>query len=415
MKSKKSLPILLVLAVLLISGFLFSNWQGAKAVQTERGFVLFFKYPSVTVARKEKIDLDFMVINTGKREEEVFLSIIPDKKAKDWNVGFETRWDKMQVHSVGLLTKEPDNSVTLRFYAIPPDNAKEGEYRFVVKGTSLDRKIQRSASLLIHLVQKGGVKEEVSKEIELTSDYPSMENPAGKDFKFAIKVKNNTDKPVVLDIGADFPYGWTAYCSPRWEEEKKISSIKVDEKQTENLLLTLTPPPTVSKGEYPIKFAVRSGEKVVTIDLKAIITGTYKLKMRTETGRLNLDAIAGKKENINVYLWNEGSAPVEDVSFFSLDTPKGWKVSFEPEKVSSVSPYQEVRKPDKVKISILPPPRTIPGDYMFTVRAAGKQDQTDMDLRVTVKRSTVWGWVGIGIVVVIIASLVGIFVKLGRR
>ena len=85
------------------------------------------------------------------------------------------------------------------------------------------------------------------------------------------------------------------------------------------------------------------------------------------------------------------------------------------QKVSSVSPYQEVRKPDKVKISILPPPRTIPGDYMFTVRAVGKQDQTDMDLRVTVKRSTVWGWVGIGIVVVIIASLVGIFVKLGRR
>ena len=401
--------------VIFTAGFSFSNSFKVKADEVKRGFVLFFKYPHVAVTKKEKIELDFTVVNTGKKEEEVLLSVIPDKKAKDWNVGFETRWDKMQVQSVGLLTEEPDNSVDLKFYAIPPENVKEGEYSFVVKGISKDKEIQRSTSVVIRLVTKKGVKEEVSREVELTSDYPSMENPAGEKFQFAIKVKNNTDKAIVFDLGADFPYGWRAYCTPRWEEEKKISSIKVDSNGTENLLLTLIPPLTAKKGDYPVKFFVKWGEKVASIDLKAIITGTYKLKFRTSTGRFNLDAVAGKKEVVEAYVWNEGSAPIEDVSFFSIDTPKDWKVTFEPDKISSVSPYQEVKKPEKVKISILAPARTIPGDYMFTVKAAGKQDQAQMDLRVTVKRATLWGWVGLGIVVAIILCLVGVFVKLGRR
>jgi len=410
----KKLAVSFFLAILLVVSFALIC-QGVGGAQVKRGFLLFFKYPSVTVSFKEKIELDLMVVNTGEKEEQVLLSIIPDKKAKDWDVGIETRWDKMQIHSVGLLTEDPDNSVNLKFYIRPPESAKEGEYSFVVKGVTRDGKLRRSTTLNLHLVRKKVAEEEVSEKIELTTDYPSMENPAGKEFKFAIRVKNNMDEDVVLDLGANYPYGWRAYCSPRWEEDKKISSIKVDANGSENLMLTLVPPIGISKGEYPIKFAVKYGETVNTIDLKAIVTGTYKLKMSTETGRLNLDAVAGEKENLLVYLWNEGSASIEDISFFSVDTPKDWEISFDPEKISSLPPYQEVKKPEKVKLTITSPPRTIPGDYMFTVKAVGKQDQNEMNLRVTVKRSTLWGWVGIGIVLVIIASLVGIFVKLGRR
>ena len=410
---KLTLPLFLVFIFILFST-IFTICQPGKTA-TKRGFLLLFKYPTVVIRGEQKAELDLMVVNTGEKEEQIFLSIFPEQKAKNWEFGIETRWDKLQIQGVSLLTKDPDDSVTLKFYAKPPEDAKEGKYIFTVKGVTKDKEIQQVTTLTIYLKKEKEVLEEGVEDIELTADYPTIENPAGREFKFTMSVKNNTEKSMVLDLGAEYPYGWVAYCTPRWEEDRKISSIKVDSKSSENLLLTLIPPPNVSKGEYPVKFVVKSENKTKTLDLKAKVTGTYTLKVRPETGRLNLDIIAGEKENLNLFVWNEGSAPVEDISFFATDTPKNWEISFDPEKISSLSPYQQVKKPEKVRLTIVSPPRTLPGDYMFTVKAIGKQDQDAIDLRVTVKRSTLWGWVGIGIVIVIIVALVGIFVKLGRR
>lgn len=401
--------------VLSVSIGLTGSLRAVQAQEVKRGFLLFFKYPSVTVSAKEKIELDLMIVNTGQKEEEILLSVIPQDEAKGWDVGLETRWDKMQIHSVSLVTEDPDDSVTLVFRGVPPDNIKEGQYGFVIKGISRDGKIHRSAALTITFEEKEAPEEETPENIELASDYPSIENAAGKEFKFAVSVTNKTDESMILNLGADYPRGWKAYSTPKWEEDKRVSSLKIDANGTENLVLTLIPPLNVSRGEYPIKFAVRSEDRVETLDLKAVVTGTYSLKTQTETGRLNLDVIAGEKQELTMYVWNEGSAPVEDVGFFSIDTPKDWEISFDPEKITAVPPYQEVKKPEKVKLAIISPPRTLPGDYMFAVRSLSKQDQSDMGLRVTVKRSTMWGWVGIGIVLVIIGSLVGVFVKLGRR
>ncbi|MBC7188719.1 hypothetical protein H5U35_00675 [Candidatus Aerophobetes bacterium] len=388
-----------------------------QADEPERGFLIFFKYPKVTVAMQDKFQFEITVKNIGKKEETIYLSIVPDSKAKGWDTSIETKWDKMEIGSLTLLAKGEagDDYANLYFIAKPPQDVKEGEYHFTVKGVSADGKIKTSAPLTLCLKGKEEVVEEEAEEVELTADYPSIENPAGTEFKFAIKVQNKTDKAMVLNLGAEYPYGWRAYCTPRWEEDKKISSIKVDANGYENLLLTLVPPPNVKKGEYPIKFGVRSENLTKTIDLKATVIGTYDLKMGTETGRVSLEAIAGKKETLSLYIWNEGSAPIEDITFFAIDTPTDWKVSFEPEKIASLPPYQETKKPEKIELTVTPPPRSLPGDYIFTVKAAGKQDTKEMELRVTIKSSTAWGWIGIGIVGVIIGSLVGIFTRLGRR
>jgi len=384
------------------------------AAQVQRGFSLFPKYTNVVIGKGEEVNLDLKVINTGKKEEEVLLSIIPEKKARNWKVSIETEWDKIGVRSVYLFPQKPDNSANLKFHAIPPAKAPGGEYRFVIKGTTRDGKIQHSVGIKIFLKKEKEISKAISQKISLTSKYPSIENPAGKDFKFEVEVKNNTDKALVLNFGVKPPYGWRVYCSPRWEEEKKISAIKIHAKGSENLLITATPPINVSKGKYPIVFVVKSEKEEKTLELKAIVTGTYKLVMKTETGRLNTDTVAGKEKHLTVYLWNEGSAPVENISFFS-DKPNKWEVTFKPDKISSILPFQQVGKPEKVDVVIKAPLRTLPGDYMVTLTAAGKQDQKQIDLRVTVKTSTTWGWVGVGIVAIVIVSLILIFVRLGRR
>jgi uncharacterized membrane protein len=66
---------------------------------------------------------------------------------------------------------------------------------------------------------------------------------------------------------------------------------------------------------------------------------------------------------------------------------------------------------------VITPPqgKTIAGDYMINFKADTGSISQDMDVRVTVLTPTIWGWVGIIVIVVVIAGLAVLFMKLGRR
>jgi len=385
--------------------------------QVDRGFSLFTQFTKAVVQRETEVKLDVKVINTGERTEDIYLSVIPSKNAKNWKAGLKALYGAIDVQAIRLSPQEPDNSATLSFRTTPPREAPAGNYTFTIEAMTKDKRIRRSLPITLVLTGEAWKPLETpkptSKDIKLIVDYPQKKMPAGRNFEFEIEIKNDTVEDLVFDLIPIAPAGWGGYCTPRWREEQ-ILAIKVKKRSSEFIKLTLIPPFNVSEGEYPVTFKVRSGKIMQSIDLKAIVTGTYELKMTTKTGRLNLNAIAGRKQPLTIYLWNEGSAPIDDISFFSSE-PKDWKVSFSPDKLPSLPPVKEVGKPEKVEITIEPKAKAIPGDYMVTLNAAGKQDRTKMDLRVTVGVPTTWGWVGVAIVVAIIAILIGIFVRLKRR
>jgi len=400
--------IILIFAIL-------GNIVWAQDSKPDRDFILYSEYTNIVVEKGKSLDLDIKLINTGSKLEEISLSVIPDEQAQDWEVLLKTSaWTGFEVRKAELLAEEPDNSKTLKFHIKVPEEAVSGNYKFTLKGITKDQQIEKTLDIIIGIIEK---KEEIEKKepgnIEMTTKYPTIENPAGKEFKFSLEVKNKTEETLMCDLGIQLPRGWNAYCTPQWKDER-ISSIKIDKSGTENLSLTVVPPIFIEKGEYPITFIVESGENRASIDLKAIVTGTYKLNLRTETGLLNIDTIAGEEKTFTVYLWNEGSAAIENISFFSAK-PEDWEVIFKPEKISSLPPIAEAQKPEKVEIIVKTPQRTLPGDYMISLTTTGTQDQKKVEIRTTVKTSTKWGWIGIGIIIIILAVLIGIFIKLKRR
>ena len=412
--NNKTKTIFLFGFIILIFAIL-GNSIWAQNTETNRNFILYSDYTNIVIEEGESLDLDIKIINTGNKMEEVLLSVIPDEQAQDWEVLLKTSaWKGFEVRKVELLTEEPDNSKTLKFHIKVPEEVVSGNYKFTLKGITKDQQIEKTLDIIIGITEK---KEEIEEKkpgnIEMTTKYPTIENPAGKEFKFSIEVKNKTEETLMCDLGIQLPGGWNAYCTPQWKDER-ISSIKIDKSGTENLSLTVVPPIFIEKGEYPITFIVESGENRASIDLKAIVTGTYKLNLRTETGLLNIDTIAGEEKTFTVYLWNEGSAAIENISFFSAK-PEDWEVIFKPEKISSLPPITEAQKPEKVEVIVKTPQRTLPGDYMISLTTTGTQDQKKVEIRTTVKTSTKWGWIGIGIIIIILAVLIGIFIKLKRR
>jgi len=381
----------------------------------ERDFILYSEYTNIKVEKDQTYDLDVKVINLGNKIEEISLNLTKDEQAKDWEVRLlNNTWKGFEVRKVELLTEEPDYSKTLKLHIVVPEEAINGNYKFILQGTTLDQVIKKTLEFSLEVAEKEEIIEEKETgNLELATKYPNLENPSGKEFKFNLEVKNTTEDILVSDLGIKLPQGWTAYCTPQWRDER-ISSIKINKGSTENLTLTVVPPLFIEKGEYPITFYVSSGENTASLDLKAVVTGTYKLNYKTETGLLNIETIAGEEKRFIIYLWNEGSSAIDNISFFSTK-PQEWEINFKPDKMTSLPSVIETQKPEQIEVTLKTPSRTLPGDYSITLTVAGTQDQKNIELRTTVKAPTKWGWVGIIIIGLILAILIGIFIKLKRR
>ncbi len=410
--SSKKLLFLLALAGL---GLLVST----PAVLAQRGLNFYTDYPAVVVAEGKELSLEVKLVNTGLRTEDVSLSI---EGPEGWSARFETTsYPTIQVKAVSLRPGEDEEDiVTVKFKAKPPEGAPSGDYLFTLKAQNQDGSIAREIAVTVSLEAEAPEEAEPGEEgLELTMNYPALENAAGEDFEFEIQINNKADKEQVVELGAQAPLGWRAYFMPRYESQR-ISSIKVGANATETIKFVITPPFGVAEEEYPLVFVTQVGETQQTLDLKAVVTGTTELNLGTEaevtgTGDTrNVRATEGRERRFTLYLWNKGSVALNDVSFFA-SKPEGWEVTFEPERLDTLKPLMETRKPEAVDVIIKPRSRAIPGDYQVTLTTAGQEEREQMQLRVTVGASMGWGWVGVGVVVFVVAALTGVFVRLGRR
>ena len=66
-------------------------------------------------------------------------------------------------------------------------------------------------------------------------------------------------------------------------------------------------------------------------------------------------------------------------------------------------------------MEILAPDRTIAGDYSLGITANSPEVTKSLDFRVTVSTPTIWGWIGFGIVGLVVLGLAVVFFRLGRR
>ena len=140
------------------------------------------------------------------------------------------------------------------------------------------------------------------------------------------------------------------------------------------------------------------------------LTGIYKLDAGTPTGILSLEAIAGKTANFSIFVKNTGSAVNRNVTFSSFK-PENWEVNFKPEKIDAVEPNAL----NQVEVTVKPAAQALVGDYSVGVMVNGEKSDKTIEMRVTVKASTAWGWIGIGIIIFVIVGLSGLFIWLGRR
>lgn len=259
-------------------------------------------------------------------------------------------------------------------------------------------------------------------EVELTCQYPAAKGRAGTSFTYEVELLyKGGEAPRYFEFQVDIPDKFTAsitqggYSSGSAEipglmlDPQKSYAEKI--KLTVNSYAWLPPEP----GEYDITLELRAGEVKGDIELKAIVTEKPDLELTTVDGRLNTEATADEDNYLSMVISNTGSAELKKITFSSSirGTPPGWSVTFDPEEIDSLA----IGSTREVEVNIKPARKTIAGDYMITISAEpeSKDAYDSLEVRTTVLTPTIWGWLGVVIVVLVIAGLAVMFMRLGRR
>lgn len=254
----------------------------------------------------------------------------------------------------------------------------------------------------------------LSKEkLELSSQFPVLRSKSGDVFEFTVGMRWLGSEFRQFELALTKPPKWNAIVIGGYPE-KEIGSIQLEpNKQFADDVKIQFAPSTGNEpepGEYSVILKASSGNIVESIELKAIISGLFRVAFYTEDGRINTEVTAGKENNLAVVVANTGTVAIEKIDLLS-SKPSGWTIDFSPDRIENLEPGLA----QEVNAVIIPPDKTIAGDYMVTMKAVSTEDQDEISLRVTVLTPTVWGWIGILIVLVIIAGLGVLFWRLGRR
>jgi len=368
-----------------------------------RSIAVYPEYTGVVVKQGEDVSVDLTVSNRGRHDEDISLSLpsIP----KGWKARIKT-------YSFGVtgvhVNSDKSKSLTLR--AEPGPKVGPGTYRFVVLAQTMDHMFTSSCQVTITVKPKTGKK--VSNGVNIISSYPVLRGPTGAKFEFSLEIENKLDKDSIFNLTAKGPENWDINFKPAYEQ-KFISSVRLKADQSQTVAIAVKPYPLAEPGKYIIHVRVSSPAAKAESTLTVILTGTYKLQVGTPNGLLSLNALRGKTANFSMYVKNTGSAILNNIKFLSFK-PENWKVEFKPERIDALAP-EELKQ---VEVSITPSDQALVGDYSLTLRAeAGNPPKADksIELRATVRASAFWGWIGIGIILFVLAGLVYLFIRLGRR
>jgi len=366
-----------------------------------RSIIMAAEYPGVEVPVEEDVSMDIIFHNKGKTDENVQVWI--SEKPDGWKAKIKT----YRFTVTGVHVPSGDDK-TLTFEAQPDKGLQPGEYKFRVEAKTQDGKFEMGQDIVV--IVTGATEEaEEDRGVKLTTSYPVIRGPSDATFEFSVDVNSKLDKDAVFDLFAQGPKGWDINFKPAYET-KYISSLRLKANQNQSIAVEVKPAMTAAAGEYPINIRVSSGDAKGEAQIAVILTGTYGLEVGTPDGLLSLDARQGKPANMSFYVKNSGSATNHDIKFMSFK-PENWKVEFKPEKIDSI----EAGDLKQVELIITPFDDALVGDYSVSVNVEGEKASKVIEFRTTVKASAVWGWIGIGIIVVVIGGLLGLFRWLGRR
>jgi uncharacterized membrane protein len=399
----KSVLFFSILIIFSVAGAAFVLAQSDKdkdvLPRPERGIAIYTEFSGVVVPPGEAVRMELTADNKGKTDENFVLKIT--QVPKGWRAFL-----KAPNFTVDAVPVPATKTRTLTFLAEPDKTVRPGNYQFQVDAQTEDGRFTSVQKINVTVREKTAATEDFT----VTTSYPVLQGQTDAKFEFSLEVNNKSEADRNFNLSAQAPVKWEINFKPAYEQ-KQISSFRIKGGSSQTVAVEVTPPKDAQSGSFPVVVGIASGEKKQDVKLTVVLTGIYKLDAGTPTGLLSLEALAGKPANMSLFVKNTGSAVNKNISFSSFK-PENWKVEFKPEKVEALEPGAM----KQIEVIITSAGQALVGDYSVGLSVDGEKGSSKtVEIRVSVKTSAAWGWVGIIIIVLVIAGLGGLFLWLGRR
>jgi|SRR5690625_3831696 len=354
---------------------------------------LYTPYTGLSVTPGETITYNVDVINDGDTIQHVTFDV--HKLPKGWD--YSLRADGISIDQLSIRSKS-EEQITLDVNV--PLKVDKGEYQFELQLSGNDGSTS-TLPLLINVSEKGTFK------TDFTIEQPNMQGHADSEFSYTATLKNQTADSQHYALSAEVQEGWNVQFNV---DGSSVTSVTVEPNESKNITMDVTLPENVKADTYVIPVVASTGSTSAEIELEAVITGKYEMELTTPEGNLSANVTAGRDKTVSLVLENTGSADLTDISL-SAQTPPDWEVTFDQEQIQTLKAGETAT----VKATVHAPNDAIAGDYVTTFSAETAQASSEAPFRMSVKTSTLWGFIGVAIILFIIAGLYFIFKKYGRR
>ncbi|WP_059046543.1 COG1470 family protein [Paenibacillus rubinfantis] len=349
---------------------------------------LFTPYLEWSAAPGESVSYTIDLVNHGSSTASANLTL--ETQSKDWK--YELTAGGREISRLAVKAGETQ---TFNLDLDVPLQINKGRYVFNLKADNA------TLPLIVNVSEQGTFK------TELTLDQANMEGHSDSTFTYSAVLHNRTTQKQTYAFNAQAEQGWDV----RFKADgNSVTSVEVEPNAEKTITIEVKPPEQIKAGTYEIPIAATSGDTTANAKIEAVVTGSYDMKFSTVDDRLSTDVGAGSDRKLTFVVQNTGSAELQDLSFSSA-APTDWEVSFEPSSITSIAPGES----KQVQATIKSSKKSLPGDYVVSLTASSANKSANADLRVTVKSSVLWGWVGVLIILAVCGGIYYLFRKYGRR
>jgi len=380
--------------VLILFVFIFAGMASA----AEGDITLYTPYTGLSVTPGESLDYNIDILNNSYEIKNLSFSVKNLPEGWDYNI---TSGGK-NIVELAVKSKEfkNENEENIDLKVNIPLKIEKGNYGFTLIAQSETGEIFQ-LPLDVKIAERGVF------ETEFTVDQNNMEGYSDSTFTYDTTLRNRTAEKQHYALKANAPRGWDV----RFREAGSyVTSVTAASGESKTISVKVDPAVNVKADTYSFSVEANSGSTSKTIKLEAVIKGKYGLSLTTPKGRLSREITAGENKKIDLEIKNSGTITLRDIKL-SAETPSNWSVDFEKDEISKLEAGEKTVITADVKASN----QAIAGDYRLTIKANTPEASSQANFRITVKTSMLWGWVGILIILAVIAVIFYFVKKYGRR
>ena len=211
----------------------------------------------------------------------------------------------------------------------------------------------------------------------------------------------------VFELKTNLPIGWIISYKV---DGSQVTSVNMDPGSSRDISIEVNATANTVPGKYKIPLKAIANADTLSLNLEAVVKGSYGIALTTPSGKLSEELNSGSHKEIDLEIKNSGTLPLNDIEL-SSQLPTNWEATFEPSKVKQLEPGKTQTVTAKLKV----PDKTIAGDYAATFTATNSNGNSQAAFRMVVTTSLLSGWIGILVILLAISLVYYLIRKYGRR